>query len=631
MKIKNKLIVVAQVILIASGIGYSNIGFAVDPCTANTSPTADCTDLTVNASKGSIVNNYSLTATAPAYGSVNISGSGVVLDTFTNNGTTNPGAIFGSFSVAVQSSATVSNFNNTGKIYGLGYNALYISPSGTITNLNNSGTIQSTTTNAIQNSSGGGGTGGAIGTFINSGSVISNSGQYAFFNAGNVGTITNFALGAVTGSAHTGFGGGADGIDNAGTIATLNSAQNDLFYRGKLPSNYNVIIFGGATSYGQTYFTLPVNPTSGAMNFGIYSGSAITTNSYVNVLQNLPTANIGTTRTGTYQGLTWTLGAGTGSNNWDITFSGTNTSAMSALNQTTTALQNAFTLQNTVLVNGFTYDCPIFDKNNVCVSVGGRYTTVNTDSVNSTGGLLIGAYRINNQIRAGAYIDQNLSTNSTGIVKVANASPMVGVFGVWNQHLDGTGTEVKVSAGYGQKNTTMTRPVVDGTEAGSGSSSLTSQGVQAIGKYGFAVADKTIVSPYVGLRYTQNNMGEYTEGSSATVTAPLSYSAVNTNATTVVAGLGANYKVMPDVTLLASAGLENDLNTSNGNYTATGLYGLNSINFNSSPVRTRATATLGAYYDLAKNQRLGINGIYRQEPYQGVTTTSVMATYTVGL
>ena len=40
---------------------------------------------------------------------------------------------------------------------------------------------------------------------------------------------------------------------------------------------------------------------------------------------------------------------------------------------------------------------------------------------------------------------------------------------------------------------------------------------------------------------------------------------------------------------------------------------------------------LGAYYDVMKNQRLGITGIYRQEPYQGVSTTTVMATYTVGL
>lgn len=624
MKINIRLIALIQAPLVAFGISYSNISSAA-ACAANTSPTADCTDLIVNASTGSVTNNYSLTATGP--GSFDTTGAGVVLGSFTNNGTITNGT---SYTAAIQSGAIISNFINTGTIYGATKTAIDVSYTSQITNLNNSGTIKSDTTNAIINDVGPGSAKGVIGAFINSGIV--SGGTYGFSNNGTVGTITNLSLGATTGSSiDTGFSGGSGGINNSGTITTLNSAQNDLFYRGKLPSNYNVIVFGGATSYGQTSFELPVNPTSGPMNFGIYSGSAITTNSYVSVLQNLPTANIGATRTGTYQGLTWTLAAGSGTNNWDLTFSGTNTSAMSALNQTTTALQNAFTLQNTVLVNGYSYDCPVFDKNNVCISLGGRYTTVNTESVNSTGGLLIGAYRMNNQVRMGAYIDQNISTNSTGIVKVANASPMVGVFGVWNQRLDGTGTEVKVSAGYGQKNTTMTRPVVDGTEAGSGSSSLTSQGVQAIGKYGFAVADKTIVSPYVGLRYTQNNMGGYTEGGSATVTAPLSYSAVNTNATTVVAGLGANYKVMPDVTLLASAGLENDLNTSNGNYTATGLYGLNSINFNSSPVRTRATATLGAYYDLAKNQRLGINGIYRQEPYQGVTTTSVMATYTVGL
>lgn len=426
---------------------------------------------------------------------------------------------------------------------------------------------------------------------------------------------------------------------SGGTIGTINNAQGafnsssstSLTLWGTLPSNYNVIIT--PTTYG-TFSARDSNGTTnpaGATTFGVYAGSQITKSTYASVLTGFTGAggNLNSI-TGKYQGMTWTL-IDAGGTQWDLAFSGTNTAVMSALNQTTTALQNAFTLQNTVLVNGFTYDCPVFDKNNVCVSVGARSTTVNTDSVNSTGGLLIGAYRLNNQVRMGAYIDQNISTNSTGIVKVANASPMVGVFGVWNERQDGTGTEVKVSAGYGQKNTTMTRPVVDGTEAGSGSSTLTSQGVQAIGKYGFAVAEKTIVSPYVGLRYTQNNMGGYTEGSSASVTAPLTYSAVNTNATTVVAGLGANYKVMPDVTLLVSAGLENDLNTSNGTYSATGLYGINPISFNSNPVRTRATASAGAYYDLAKNQRVSLNYIFRQEQFQGVNTNAAFLTYAIGL
>ncbi len=39
---------------------------------------------------------------------------------------------------------------------------------------------------------------------------------------------------------------------------------------------------------------------------------------------------------------------------------------------------------------------------------------------------------------------------------------------------------------------------------------------------------------------------------------------------------------------------------------------------------------LGAYYDIEAHQRLGITGIYRQEAYQAVQTTTVMATYTVG-
>lgn len=133
------------------------------------------------------------------------------------------------------------------------------------------------------------------------------------------------------------------------------------------------------------------------------------------------------------------------------------------------------------------------------------------------------------------------------------------------------------------------------------------------------------------MRYTQNNMGGYTEGSSTTVTAPLTYSALNTNATTALAGVGASYRFIPKATVFASAGVESDTNTANGTYSATGINGLTPVNFNANPVKTRPTAMLGAYYDVVKNQRLGVTGIYRQEPYQGVSTTTVMATYTIGL
>ena len=297
------------------------------------------------------------------------------------------------------------------------------------------------------------------------------------------------------------------------------------------------------------------------------------------------------------------------------------------------ALQNIYTLQNSVIANSFFYDCKEFGANNICISAGGRNTAVQAaNGLNNTSGLLIAAYRPHQNSRLGAYIDQNLSVNNAGsVVSLGNNTPVIGLFGAWNQRLDGTGTEIKVAAAYGQKNTTITRQVVGASEPGSGSSQLNSQGAQVTAKYGFAVLPEVIVSPYVGMRYTQNNMGGYTEGASATVTVPLTYSALNTNATTALAGVGASYRFIPKATLFASAGVESDTNTANGTYSASGLNGLTPINFNANPVKTRPAATLGAYYDVEKNQRIGITGIYRQEPFQAVSTTTVMATYTVGL
>jgi hypothetical protein len=304
-----------------------------------------------------------------------------------------------------------------------------------------------------------------------------------------------------------------------------------------------------------------------------------------------------------------------------------------SLVNTASALQNTYTLQNSVLANSFSYDCNVFGANNVCVSAGGRNTAVSAaNGLNNTSGLLIAAYRPHPNYRVGAYADQNLSvSNPGGTVNLGNNTPLLGLFGAWNERLDGTGAEIKVSAAYGQKNTTITRSVVGTSEAGTGSSQLNSQGAQVTAKYGFTVTPAVIVSPYIGVRYTQNNMGGYTEGTSSTVTAPLTYSALNTNATTALAGLGASYRVIPAVITFASAGVETDTNTSNGTYSATGISGLTPINFNANPVKTRPTATLGAYYDIEKNQRLGITGIYRQEAYQAVSTTTVMATYTIGL
>jgi len=538
---------------------------------------------------------------------------------------------------------------------GGGSSSVLVDPGLFVEPIRNSGAITSSTGAGIFNN------GGTITTLTNTNTgTITGSGGDGIYNLGTITPLTN--TGTITGSGY--------GISNSGTITTLTntgtitgynrdiyntgtiSVFNNLqgasssavtFTVGNLPAQYNIII-RNASNYGQ----LSAAGSSGSMAFNIYgnagttlvsgvNASVISANRYLNILQGFSSLSGVTGTTGTYSGYSYSLVAdATLADSWDLLtyLPGPSTAGTQAsLANTAQVLQGVYTLQNAVLANSFTYDCSLFDVNNICISAGGRNTAVSAaNGLNNTSALLIAAYRVMPTVRIGAYADQNLSVNNAGsTVNLGNNTPLIGLFGAWNERLDGTGTEVKVSAAYGQKNTTVTRSVVGTSEPGSGSSQLNSQGAQVTVKYGFGLAENVVVSPYVGVRYSQNNMGGYTEGASSTVTAPLTYSALNTNATTALAGVGASYRLIPKATVFASAGVETDTNTANGTYIASGVAGLTPINFNANPVKTRPTATLGAYYDIVKNQRLGITGIYRQEAYQAVSTTTVMATYTVGL
>ena len=434
-------------------------------------------------------------------------------------------------------------------------------------------------------------------------------------------------------------------LSGSGSIATSSSLTNNGTFSitGK-SSNVSVATY---TQAGTGTLAMNFSPTN---NQRLNVTSAATLGGTLSL-----TASAGTYSTGKYtlltsSGITGTFGSlnanlssytslGYGlsydANNVYLLLSSSPADTQQSLTNTASALQSSITLQNTVLINSFTYDCPVFDVNGICVSAGGRNTQVAAGTINNTSGLLIGSYRLDkNNSRIGLSLDQNFSTSIPGgTIKQSNSIPMVSAFGIWQEKLDSTGWQAKISAGMGQKDTTIQRTVVGTSEPGIGSATMLTQGAQVMGKYGFALSDDAIVLPYVGLRYTRNNMGGYTEATSSTVNSPLTMNKVNTNTSAALIGVEGNYKAMPDVTLLASVGLERNTSTNYDNYVATSssISGLTPVSMSPNMVRTRPTATLGAYYDIEKNQRLGINGIYRQEMYQSVGTTSVMATYAIGL
>lgn len=282
------------------------------------------------------------------------------------------------------------------------------------------------------------------------------------------------------------------------------------------------------------------------------------------------------------------------------------------------ALRSVYNIQSATLNAGLSYDCTVFDKEGVCLSTGGRYSTTNLPSASATSGLLIGSYKYDKNIRLGAWVDQNLSTNNADGLKLGNSKPLLGVFGVWSERNDGLGYEVKVSAGYGEKDLTVTR-----TSSNEGSAKVNMKGIQSVSSYGIALDADWIAAPYAGLKYVSISRGGYTEGGSSALT----YDTLRQETTSVVAGVKFTGKIDPQTFAVLSAGVEHDLNHNVGQYSAGSS---NTTAFNSDVKKTRPVVSAGVYYDLDKTQRLGLNGVVRQEPFQSTSSTSAMATYTVG-
>jgi hypothetical protein len=108
-----------------------------------------------------------------------------------------------------------------------------------------------------------------------------------------------------------------------------------------------------------------------------------------------------------------------------------------SLESTASVLKNIFTLQNSLLANSFSYDCPLFDKNNACASLGGRMTSVShSGGLYDYSGSFIGAYRPDPNYRFGVYAEQSLDTKKFGSIvdlDPASSVPLVGLFGVWHE------------------------------------------------------------------------------------------------------------------------------------------------------------------------------------------------------
>jgi hypothetical protein len=304
----------------------------------------------------------------------------------------------------------------------------------------------------------------------------------------------------------------------------------------------------------------------------------------------------------------------------------------SSMRYQSSQLRSAFNTQTVAANFALNYDCTLFDVKGLCISAGGRYTTIDNPNINNSAAVVTLGYKVNPNIRIGGYLDQNIHiSNPTGI-NISNNTPLMGLYAVWNKEQSGLGYQVRVANTYQDKDVTQTRTVFDTSEAGSGKSSLQSQSYLAELSYAFQYEDKTIVRPYFGLRYTHLKQKGYTEDTTDTVTNPLTVAALSDRSSAALLGVKVNRSLTDKATLTAQLGLEQDLHHKVGNYSATNsnIGDLDSVAFNSNIKRTRPVASIGAFYDVSKTQRASATINYQQLPFQSTGSATAYFNYMIG-
>jgi len=455
--------------------------------------------------------------------------------------------------------------------------------------------------------------------------------------AGSINSITN--LGSMSGM--------IAGIFNDGTIGTLNNLQDNLIFRSALPTNYNIIIGTGATAttgFGKIQFANETGTTTFGISLLSGSNIGVTGTRYQNVISSLASANI--TNEDTL--LTYTNGQSTATyklvvddgnvaDTWDLLIesmsNGANgpsaTDTQSSIKTLAPRLRGSFNSVS-VMANfptSNTYDCNLFDVKGMCISAGGRYSTVDNPSSNSSAAIVILGYKVNSNIRIGGFLDQSVTNNTPAGIDISNKNPMMGGFLYWNQNADGLGYQVKVANAYQDKDLSTIRDVIGTSEAGRGNTSLNTRSYVSELSYAFMYKENTLVRPYFALRHTTIEQDAYTETGIAT---PLTYSALNDKTTSALMGFKFKHALTPKTNLIGSLGLEQDLHNKTDQLRASGVSGLTSENFSGDIHRTRPVASLGATYDIAKTQRLAGEVLVQQLPFQNTTGATAYFNYMIG-
>jgi len=585
------------------------------------------------------------------------------------------------YGIRNQDGATIASLNNAGSIQAVAANSQAYAISNywseamgiasIITTLTNSGSIVATaesTARAISNR------GSTIGSLINTGNIsatatgstaaaISNhGGTIGIFN--NSGTIfatagTDFASGVknyesstITSFTNSGTisattpGVNSTDVYNYGSLITFNNLQSGLSYEGVLPVSYNIIV-GSVNNFGQ----LDVNIASGSMTFGLYAGdadigvsltegtySSIITGVANNLITNESTAiaivGDGVDSVGSASATLAETAPSSGIYDLSVTgnytyFNQANTQA--AINHTAYQLGSvAGQINNNMnFAHMTTYDCQVYGEQGGCLSVGGRYLDTSSPSGSSFGAVMVGGYKLNDQLRVGGFVDQSFRSRTQNIDLDMN-TPMIGFNLVWNQDPAHLGVQLKLANTFQNLDADINRASIGASQAASGNTDIQAQSYLAELSYRYQLNKEILLQPLLALRYSRVKMDGYVEED---VSAPIRFASNRDRNGTLILGLKTFHQLTQKLNVNANIGYEKDISNHRDNLQGS-ISGMTSSFAGVDPAlnidKTRFFASLGAKYAIDNTQQLEATAYVQQNRYNHGEARVLYLNYSVG-
>ncbi len=585
------------------------------------------------------------------------------------------------YGIRNQDGATIASLNNAGSIQAVAANSQAYAISNywseamgiasIITTLTNSGSIVATaesTARAISNR------GSTIGSLINTGNIsatatgstaaaISNhGGTIGIFN--NSGTIfatagTDFASGVknyesstITSFTNSGTisattpGVNSTDVYNYGSLITFNNLQSGLSYEGILPVSYNIIV-GSVNNFGQ----LDVNIASGSMTFGLYAGdadigvsltegtySSIITGVANNLITNESTAiaivGDGVDSVGSASATLAETAPSSGIYDLSVTgnytyFNQANTQA--AINHTAYQLGSvAGQINNNMnFAHMTTYDCQVYGEQGGCLSIGGRYLDTSSPSGSSFGAVMVGGYKLNDQLRVGGFVDQSFRSRTQNIDLDMN-TPMIGFNLVWNQDPAHLGVQLKLANTFQNLDADINRASIGASQAASGNTDIQAQSYLAELSYRYQLNKEILLQPLLALRYSRVKMDGYVEED---VSAPIRFASNRDRNGTLILGLKTFHQLTQKLNVNANIGYEKDISNHRDNLQGS-ISGMTSSFAGVDPAlnidKTRFFASLGAQYAIDNTQQLEATAYVQQNRYNHGEARVLYLNYSVG-